>query len=70
MRTAQDEFLTLRLPRDLRAALAGRAQATGATVSVITRNALALGLAAISSAGGPDDPPPPAAPSAALRVAA
>lgn len=68
MRTAHDETLHLRLPRDLRAALDGEARASGVKLSTLTRNALALGLRAIRT--GPDRDPPPSAPAAAMRVAA
>lgn len=70
MRTAHDEFLTLRLPASLRRDLDAAAQAGGVRQSVATRTALALGLASIRSK--PSDPrdPSPAGPAAALRAAA
>ena len=71
MRAACDEFLTLRLPRDLRAALDGQARAAGVKLSVATRTALAVGIASIRPVPSPDrDPPDPAAPAAAMPVAA
>lgn len=69
MRTAHDEFLTLRLPAAMRRDLDAAAQAGGVRLSVATRTALAVGLAAIRSTDRPD-PPPPAAPAARLPVAA
>ncbi|PJI54226.1 hypothetical protein CTI14_18090 [Methylobacterium radiotolerans] len=70
MRGSHDEFLTLRLPASLRRDLDAAAQASGLRLSVVTRNALSVGLAAIRSTDQPD--PPPAAPGArpSLPVAA
>ena len=71
MRSTYDEFLTLRLPRDLRAALDGEARAAGVKVSVATRNALAVGLVSIRSHPSPDPcDTPPGAPGASMRAAA
>lgn len=71
MRAAHDEFLTLRLPRDLRAALDGEARAAGVKVSVATRTALSVGLAAIRSAPSPDPrEPSPAGPAVSMQAAA
>ena len=69
MRTAHDEFLTLRLPASMRRDLDAAARAGGVRLSVVTRNALAVGLAAIRTTDQPD-PPPPAAPAVRLSVAA
>jgi hypothetical protein len=72
VRTAHDEFLTLRLPAAMRRDLDAAAHAGGVRLSVATRTALALGLASIRSA--PTDPrdPSPSAPGArsSLPVAA
>ena len=62
MRNAHDETLHLRLPASMRRDLDDAARAGGVRLSVATRNALALGLAAIRSADLDRDPPPPAAP--------
>lgn len=70
MRTTCDEFLTLRLPRDLRAALDGEARAAGVKVSVATRTALAVGLASIRTPSPDCDPRPPAGPATQMRQAA
>ena len=70
MRMPQDRVLNLRVPAALRRQLDAAAGGSPRGMSIVARNALALGLAAISPTSGPDDPPPPAAPSAALRVAA
>jgi hypothetical protein len=71
VRATHDEFLTLRLPRDLRAALDGEARAAGVKVSVATRIALAVGLASIRSHHSPDPcDPSPAGPAAQMQVAA
>lgn len=69
MRAAHDYFLTLRLPAAMRRDLDAAARAGGTRLSVVTRNALAVGLAAIRS---PDtDRDPPASPGAAsMRAAA
>ncbi|GJE14781.1 hypothetical protein [Methylobacterium longum] len=69
MRTAHDEFLTLRLPASLRRDLDAAARAGGVRLSVATRTALAVGLASIRSTDQPD-PTPPAAPAVRLPVAA
>ncbi|GJE14438.1 hypothetical protein FOHLNKBM_5513 [Methylobacterium longum] len=70
MRTAHDEFLTLRLPASLRRDL-DAARAGGVRLSVATRTALAVGLASIRSTDQPDPTPPGAAgPRQPLLVAA
>lgn len=69
MRSAFDEVLNVRLPRDLRADLDGVARASGSGLSDVARRALQVGLRAI--AGSNDDkPPPPSAPSGAVMPAA
>jgi len=68
VRTAHDEFLTLRLPASMRRDLNAAAQAGGVRLSVATRTALAVGLASIRRTDQPD--PPPAGPAAAMRAAA
>jgi hypothetical protein len=69
VRTAHDETLHFRVPAALRAELDGQARAAGVKLSVVTRNALAVGLASIRSTDQPD-PPPPAGRAVALRAAA
>lgn len=69
MRIAHDETLHLRLPAALRRDLDAAARAGGVRLSVATRTALAVGLAAIRT-DGPDIDPPPAAPAPAMRAAA
>lgn len=49
VRLAHDETLHLRLPASMRAALDGEARAAGVKLSVVTRNALAVGLKAIGT---------------------
>ncbi len=68
MRIAHDETLHLRLPAALRRDLDAAARAGGTRLSVVTRNALAVGLATIRSTDSDRDPPPPGAP--AMRAAA
>lgn len=68
MRLAHDGTLHFRVPAAVRDRLDERARASGVKLSTVARNALAAGLAAISSTGGPDDPPPPAAPAARAVV--
>ena len=69
MRATYDEFLTLRLPRDLRAALDGEARAAGVKVLVATRTALAVGLASIRTSSSPDRDPSPVGPAAQMQAA-
>ncbi|MCJ2070775.1 hypothetical protein MKK75_18590, partial [Methylobacterium sp. J-030] len=69
VRTPQDRVLNLRLPASMRRDLDAAAHAGGVRLSVATRTALAVGLAAIRTNDQPD-PPPPAGPAAALRAAA
>jgi hypothetical protein len=68
VRIAHDETLHFRVPAALRAELDGQARAAGVKLSVVTRNALSVGLAAIRSTDRPD--PPPSSPAGALRAAA
>ena len=71
MRSAHDEFLTLRLPASMRRDLDAAARAGGVRLSVATRTALSVGLASIRSAPSPDPrDPPPAGPAAQMPVAA
>lgn len=67
VRTPQDRVLNLRLPAAMRRDLDAAAQAGGVRLSVVTRNALAAGLAAIRSTDQPD-PPPSAAPATRLPL--
>ncbi len=69
MRAAHDDFLTLRLPAALRRDLDAAARAGGTHLSVVTRTALAVGLAAIRT-NGPDRDPPTSPGAAAMRAAA
>ena len=70
MRIAHDETLHLRLPAAMRRDLDAAARAGGTRLSVVTRNALAVGLAAIRSTDTGRDPPPSAPPGAAVMRAA
>lgn len=69
MRIAHDETLHLRLPASMRRDLDAAARAGGTRLSVVTRNALAVGLAAIRT-NGPDRDPPTSPGAAAMRAAA
>lgn len=70
MHAAQDRVLNLRLPAAMRQDLDAAAQAGGVHLSVATRTALAVGLAAIRAIPSPDRDPPPAGPAAAMQAAA
>ena len=72
MLPALNEVLNLRLPADMRAALDGQAQAADVNVSVIARNALAVGLMLIREQAPPHhgDQPPRTPPGASMQVAA
>ena len=70
MRTAQDRVLNLRLPAETRAFLDDEARAAGLKISVVARNALAVGLQAIRQSPSDPSDPPPAGPAAQMPVAA
>lgn len=69
MRTAHDDFLTLRLTAAMRRDLDAAARAGGVRLSVATRTALAVGLAAIRTPDTDRDPPPSSG-APAMRAAA
>lgn len=75
VRSRHDEtlhlHLHLRLPAALRADLDGQAREAGVRLSVVTRNALAVGLVLIRNQSTPDnDGTPPRTPPAAPMQAA
>ncbi|MCJ2025172.1 hypothetical protein [Methylobacterium sp. J-067] len=69
MRIAHDETLRLRLPASLRRDLDAAARAGGVRLSVATRTALSVGLAAIRSTDSDRDPPTSPGASAMQRAA-
>lgn len=72
MRSKFPSHLYIRVDRDLKSALRTDAQASGETVSVLARNALAVGLTVIRNQAEPDNDglPPRTPPAAPMRAAA